>query len=200
MRPKTALLAVGLIAVLAVPVYAQTTAMPPFNAPYRAFQRSEFGGIVSFPGSDAFALEGVYRYASGKFDIGFRAGMLDPGTGDTRLLLSAEGRSRVITHTSDFPLDGAVVAGVGTSLASGDGALYTPFGLSLGRRVEFKNSSVSIVPYVQPTAFLRLDGDSELLFTMGFGVDARLSREIDARFSAGVGDLHGVSLGLVWLH
>ncbi|HUL02600.1 MAG TPA: hypothetical protein VLV16_05145 [Gemmatimonadales bacterium] len=193
-------MAVGLIAVLAAPLCSQTTGMPPFNAPYRAFQRSEFGGIVSFPGGDGFSVEGVYRYASGNFDVGFRAGMLDPGAGNTRLLLSAEGRSRIITHNSDFPLDGALVAGVGTALASGSGALYTPVGLSLGRRIAIKNSSVTVVPYVQPTAFYTVDGESQLLFTLGFGADARLSPSLDARISAGVGDVHGVSLGLVWVH
>jgi len=186
---------------LAAPLASQTTGMPSFNAPYRVFQRSEFGAVVSFPDDAGFGIEGVYRYASGKFDIGFRAGMQDPGEGDnTLLLLGAEGRSRIITHNTDFPLDGALVAGVGAALRSGTGVLYVPVGLSLGRRIDIKNSKISIVPYVQPTVFYSVDGESDLFFTLGFGADARLSPKLDARFSAGLGDLDGVSFALVWVH
>jgi hypothetical protein len=201
MHRRTALWIAGLVVALVAPLRSQTTGMPSFNAPYRVFQRSEIGVVVSFPDGAGFGLEGVYRYASGKFDIGFRAGMQDPGEGDnTLLLLGAEGRSRIITHNADFPLDGALVAGVGTALRSGSTTLYIPFGLSLGRRVDIKNSKMSIVPYVQPTAFFAADGESDLFFTLGFGADARLSQKIDARFSAGIGDLDGVSFAVVWVH
>src|SRR5256886_12906691 len=60
---------------------AQATGMPSYNAPYRAFQRSELGGVFSFPEGGGTAFEGVYRYASGKFDIGLRGGFFDPGSG-----------------------------------------------------------------------------------------------------------------------
>src|SRR2546427_6008853 len=42
---------------------AQATGMPSYNAPYRAFQRSELGGVFSFPEGGGTAFEGVYRYA-----------------------------------------------------------------------------------------------------------------------------------------
>src|SRR3989454_11033242 len=58
---------------------AQATGMPSFNAPYRAFQRSEFGGVLSFPDGGGTGFEGVYRYASGKFGIVLRGGFFDPG-------------------------------------------------------------------------------------------------------------------------
>jgi hypothetical protein len=44
------------------------------------------------------------------------------------------------------------------------------------------------------------DGGTDLKFTLGLGADFRLSHSFDARFSAGIGDLHGVSLAAVWLH
>jgi len=200
MRRLTALVAVALVVGLVAPLHAQSTGMPSYNAPYRVFQRSELGAVLSFPNGDGFGIEGVYRYASGKFDIGFRAGMQDPGDGKSLLLLGAEARHRIITHNSDFPLDGALVAGIGGAVASGTGTLYIPFGLSLGRRVDIQSPKLSIVPYVQPTAFYKVDGGSDLFFTMGFGADVRVTPAFDARLSVGAGDLHGVSLAAVWVH
>jgi len=183
---------------------AQATGMPSFNAPYRAFQRSEFGGVFSFPEGGGTAFEGVYRYASGKFDIGLRGGFFDPGSGaKTVVLAGVEARERVITHTVDFPLDGALMVGAGANLVSGGSALIIPAGLSLGRRLDPKGSTVSIVPYVQPTfAFIVGDFPSDLVFGFGVGADFRLSRVLDARVSGGLGDhpLTGVSIGAVWVH
>jgi hypothetical protein len=198
MRQNTLFL-IGLA--LAAPLGAQTTGMPSYNAPYRAFERTELGAVVSFPRGSGTAFEGVYRYAQGRFDLGVRVGMFDPGgAAKTRLLLGGEVRQRLITHTSDFPLDGAVVAGIGAQLVSGGSGLLIPVGVSLGRRLDPRQAKISIVPYVQPTAFLAIDGGIDLNFTLGLGADFRLSRMFDARFSAGIGDLRGVSLAAVWVH
>ena len=127
--------------------------------------------------------------------------MFDPGSGlNTVFLLGVEARERVITHTVDFPLDGALVFGVGGNFVSGGSSLIVPVGLSLGRRVDPQGSQISIVPYVQPTMFLTFDGGSNVNFTLGLGADFRLSRAFDARISAGLGDLKGVSIGAVWVH
>jgi len=181
---------------------AQATGMPSYNAPYRAFKRSEIGVSLSFPNGGGTAIEGVYRMASGKFDLGFRGGLFDPGgSGNAELLVGAEGRSRIVTHTEDFPLDGALVLGIGGHFASGDNALIVPVGLSLGRRVDPKDSKISIVPYVQPTGFFTAgNGTSDFFFALGLGADFRLSPKFDARISAGLGDLEGVSISAVWLH
>jgi hypothetical protein len=181
---------------------AQATGVPSYNAPYRAFTRSEFGAVLSFPEGGGTAFEGAYRMASGKFDLGFRGGIFAPdGGGDTQLLLGAEARQRVVTHTEDFPLDGALILGIGGRFSSGNNGLIVPVGLSLGRRVQPKDSKISIVPYVQPTGFLVAgNGDSDFLFALGLGADFRLSPKFDARISAGLGDLEGVSLSAVWVH
>jgi hypothetical protein len=198
MRQNTLFL-IGLA--LAAPLGAQTTGMPSYNAPYRAFERTELGAVVSFPRGSGTAFEGVYRYAYDQFDIGVRLGMFDRGgTEKTALLLGGEVRQRLITHTSDFPLDGAIVAGIGAQLVSGGSGVLIPVGLSLGRRLDPREAKISIVPDVQPTAVLAIDGGTDLLFTLGFGADFRLSRMLDARFSAGIGDLRGVSLAAVWVH
>jgi hypothetical protein len=195
-------LSAGLLAGSAGSLGAQATGMPSFNAPYRAFQRSELGAVVSFPNGAGTAIEGVYRYAASMFDIGLRGGMWDPGSGHkTELLAGVEGRERVITHTPDFPLDGALVVGVGGAFVSGPGStLFVPAGLSLGRRVDLPGSTVSIVPYVEPTATLVASGSSTVDFTLGLGGDVRFSRTFDARIGAGLGDLDGVSLAVVWVH
>ena len=185
----------------ATTVAAQATGTPTFNAPYRAFTRSEIGLSLSFPNGGGTAFEGAYRFASGKFDLGFKGGLFSPGgTAKTVLLAGVEARERVLSHTLDFPLDGALVLGVGGNFVSGASTLIVPVGLSLGRRIDPQGSQVSIVPYVQPTIFLTADGGSTVNFTLGLGADFRLSRVFDARVSAGLGDLKGVSIGAVWVH
>jgi len=181
---------------------AQATGVPSFNAPYRAFRSSEFGVVISFPDGGGTAFEGAYRMSSGKFDLGFRGGIADPGgNADAVLLLGAEARQRVVTHTEDFPLDGALILGIGGQFVSGSSALIVPVGLSLGRRIDPRDSKISIVPYVQPTGFLVAgSGNSDFLFALGLGADFRLSPRFDMRISAGLGDLEGVSLSAVWVH
>ena len=179
---------------------AQATGTTTFNAPYRAFTNSEFGLLITFPNGGGTAFEGVYRLSSDRFDLGFKGGVFDPpGAGSTTLLLGTEARERVLTHSPDFPLDGALLLGVGGNFVSGNSQLIIPVGLSLGRRLDTQ-SSVSIVPYVQPTMFVTVDHGSDVLFALGLGADFRLSRTFDVRISAGLGDVEGVSLGAVWVH
>jgi hypothetical protein len=181
---------------------AQATGLPTFNAPYRAFTRSEFGAVLTFPDGGGTAFEGAYRMSHGKFDLGFRGGIWAPGGGaDSRLLLGAEARQRVVSHTEDFPLDGALILGIGGQFASGSSFLTVPVGLSLGRRIDPKDSQISIVPYVQPTGlFVAGNGTSDFFFDLGLGADFRLTKRFDARISAGLGDFEGVSLSAVWVH
>jgi hypothetical protein len=193
MGREAVLLAVAAMAGLVPLAHAQVTGMPSFNAPYRAFQRSEFGAVLSFPDGGGTGFEGVYRYASGALDVGLRGGFFSPG----------EARERVIMHTIDFPLDGALVFGAGARLVSRAPTLNVPVGLSLGRRLDPQGATVSIVPYVQPTlAFIVGDRPSTLVFGFGIGADFRLSRVLDARVAGGLGDqpFRGVSIGAVWVH
>jgi len=202
MRWYRALLLSIIAAGFATSAQAQATGLPSFNAPYRAFNRSELGLVLTFPNGGGTAFEGVYRIAQAKFDLGFRGGIYAPGGGGSSvLLIGAEARERVVTHTEDFPLDGALILGIGGEFVSGNSAVTIPVGLSLGRRVEPQGSKVSIVPYVQPTGLLVAgNGNSDFLFALGLGADFRLSPRFDARISAGLGDIEGVSLGAVWVH
>ena len=201
MRLRPALLLFVVIGSAPSVLGAQATGTPSYNAPYRAFNRSEFGAAISFPDGGGTAFEGAYRMASGKFDLGFRGGIFSPDGGDSQLLLGAEARQRVVTHTEDFPLDGALILGIGGRFSSNNSGMIIPVGLSLGRRVEPKDSKISIVPYVQPTGFFTAgNGETDFLFALGLGADFRLSPKFDARISAGLGDLEGVSIGAVWVH
>src|SRR5437667_11439908 len=87
---------------------AQATGMPSYNAPYRAFSRSEIGLVLSFPNGGGTAFEGAYRWASGKFGVGLRGGIFTPGGGASSVLLvGAAARERVVPHAEGFRPAGA---------------------------------------------------------------------------------------------
>lgn len=205
---RAAALALGMVVAVGAQAVAQATGTPSFNAPYRAFAKSEFGGVLSFPKGGGTAVEGEYRFAYREFDVGLRGGVFFPGGGaNNPILAGVEGRGRVLTHSESFPLDGSVVLGLGGQFVSGGSALIMPSaGLSLGRRLDVEGSQVSIVPYVQPTAFLITTtgafGSTNLRFDLGIGGDFRLSKVFDARVSVGVGDaaVEGFSIAAVWVH
>ena len=197
---------IGAVLLLAVAIgvgtaSAQSTGTPAFAAPYRAFDAHEFGGTLSFPEGGGFAAEGLFGFGSGKFDIGIRGGFWNPDGGDTRILAGVNLRQRVLEHSETFPLDGAVVFGIGGQFVEDFSTLLVPVGLSLGRRLDVEDSQISIVPFVQPTAFLTTGSnqDTELHFALGIGGDFRLSRMFDARVSIGLGDIEGISISAVWL-
>ena len=52
MMRRIAGLVVGLVVAGVVSAHAQATFMPSFTSPYRAFEKSEFGAALSFPGSE----------------------------------------------------------------------------------------------------------------------------------------------------
>src|SRR6266566_3640744 len=125
---------------------AQATGLPSFNAPYRAFTRSEIGAVLTFPNGGGTAIEGAYRISRGKFDLGFRGGIFTPGgSGNSVLLVGAEARERVVSHTEDFPLDGALIVGIGGGFVSSSSALFVPVGISLGRRSSTSRSASAVI-------------------------------------------------------
>lgn len=203
MRIRCTLIALGILSVTAGVAAAQATGTASFNAPYRVFERHEFGGTLSFNSGDVTGVEGQYRFGYKAFDIGARGGML-LSSGEDAVILGVEGRGRVLTHTEQFPVDGAIVAGFGVRINGGTG-FNLPVGLSLGRRVDFEDSEISIVPYLQPTlnmVFGENVSGAEFGFGAGFGLDARLSRFFDVRLSAGLGTtwaIEGFAVSAVWI-
>lgn len=205
MLRRTTVVAVLGMALASVEAGAQATGQPSFNAPYRGFTRFEFGAALSFPNYDQGpALEGMYRFATREFDVGFRGGILFNDFGSDAFLAGVEARYRAITHSVSFPLDGAIIFGGGLATEPGS-QFFFPFGLSLGRRLDVRDSQVSIVPYAQPTLILwnrdiGLTRDTDVEFVFGLGGDFRLSRAFDVRVGIGIGDVFdGISIAAVWL-
>jgi hypothetical protein len=190
----------ALLAGVAPRLAGQATTTPSFNAPYRAFAKHEFGATISFPQGADLALEGQYRFGYQNFDLGFRGGFIEPGgLGSSTVVLGAEGRGRMFTHTPDFPADGALIAGIG--YLSDPGRVVLTGGLSLGRRIDPRDSQVSIVLYVEPALFITSGGGAgtDVAFAFGLGADFRLSRRFDARASIGLGDVEGIAFSAVWV-
>ena len=155
--------------------------------------------MVSFPGLDDTAVEGLYRFGGGRFDIGVRGGILFIRRGpvsDEIVLLGVEARQRILTHSDDFPADGALILGLGAQIGATDD-LIPSVGVSFGRRIDLEDSDVSIIPYVQPHLWWFIGDTDDLLFGLGLGADFRLSPRFDLRVSVGVGDIDGLSVGAV---
>jgi opacity protein-like surface antigen len=181
---------------------AQSTGSPVFQAPYRAFARSEFGISLSEP-SAGFDLEGSYRSGFTRtVDLGFRAGIHSgPGPdSQTDALLGADLRARLVTHTESFPLDASATVGLGIQSGHGVTVGRLPIGLSMGRRVLIEGSEISLVPYIQPVLTLLFGDESGTDFSLGFGVDARVTPRLDLRFSAAVGNTSGIGFTAAFLH
>ena len=197
------LLVAAVVALSAVDVAAQETGTPMFKAPYRAFTSHEFGAAFSDPGETwSYALEGFYSYGHGNNDFGLRAGIADPeGTGSTSLLIGGDFRTRVLSYSEDFPLDGALTVGVGANFGDGDDLFYLPVGLSVGRRFELEGSNTTFTPYAHPVVIpvVGAEGGSDVGFALGLGVDLKFSDNWQARVSGGLGDLEGVGLGLTYI-
>jgi len=195
MSLRSVAVVLGLVACAAGSAAAQASFTPSFNAPYRAFEKYEFGATGAYVGYDELGLEGQFRFGYKRFDIGFKAGWVN----NVDFVGGAEGRMRVFEHTESFPLDGALVAGIGT--ANFDGWLVPMGGLSIGRRVDVEG--LSFVAYGQPTlGYVVTDGpaDNEVRFGLGFGADFKIGEALDLRTSLGLFDVgEGLAVSIVWV-
>jgi hypothetical protein len=181
---------------------AQATGTPIFKAPYRAFDTHEFGASLSDPGTAVdFALEGFYSYGRGTNDFGLRAGFADgAGDLDTRILLGGDFRTRVLSYSESFPLDGALTVGFGTQIGDGPDLFFLPVGVSLGRRFELEGSNTTFTPYAHPVIVPTFGGgDDDVNFALGLGVDIRFSESWAVRASGGLGDIDGVGVSLTYI-
>jgi hypothetical protein len=201
MTPRISLVFLTALALTAGTAAAQASFTPSFNAPYRAFAVNEFGGTFAWVAFDEVGVEGQFRFGFKRFDIGIKGGYVDsPGSGTGgSFVLAGEGRMRVLEHSETFPLDGALVAGIGT--AEFDLWMVPMAGISLGRRVDLEG--VSFVAYAQPTlGYVVFDGPAEddLRFGLGFGADFKVGRSLDLRTSIGFFDVgEGLAVSLVWV-
>ncbi len=196
------LLVAAFLALAASDSVAQETGTPIFKAPYRAFTNHEFGASLSDPGSAAdFALEGFYSYGRGNNDFGFRAGFADgAGNLDTRFLLGGNFRTRIVSYSESFPLDGALTVGFGTQMGDGPDLFFLPVGVTLGRRFELEGSKTTFTPYAHPVIVPTFgSGNDDVGFALGLGVDVRFSDSWAIRASGGLGDIEGVGLSLAYI-
>ncbi len=183
---------------LAASAAGQETGTPVFSAPYRAFATHELGVSLSAPEGADLGIEGFYSFASGRNDFGLRVGVLTDDRTD--FAIGGRFRTRLITHSEDFPLDGALTLGVGGVFYDGGAVVRVPIGLSLGRRIDSKSSGISFVPYLQPVLVPTFtEGDSRLDFALGLGLDIRLTHRFDLRVSGAVGDLEGFAVSFAWV-
>lgn len=193
-RPTALLIALA----VAIPAAAQSTGTPVYSAPYRAFAGGEFGATLSDPG-DGSAIEGSYRTAfSNSVDLGFRGGVRSHGD-DTALLLGTDSRIRLTTHSERFPFDGSLTVGLGMESGDNYTIAFLPIGFSMGRRIIVEGSQVSLVPYVHPVLTQEFGDASNTLFSLGFGLDARITPRLDVRFSAAIGDQDGIAFTVGFL-
>lgn len=195
-------LVAAFVAVGASELAAQETGTPIFRAPYRAFASYEFGASLSDPGDAAdFAVEGFYSYGRGNNDFSLRAGFADGAAGlDTRFLLGGDFRTRVVSYSESFPLDGALTVGLGTNLGDGPDLFFLPVGVSLGRRFELEGSRTTFTPYAHPVIVPTFgSGDDDVNFALGLGVDVRFSDSWAVRASGGLGDIEGVGVSLAYI-
>lgn len=201
--PRNALFAL-LLGAAAGPLAGQSTGTPVFHAPYRVFDRYEIGANVSDAGN--IAVEGFYGWSPSRarWDLALRAGVLDRGGPSsacckTALLVGLDARFRVIDQNEDFPLDGAIISGVGAQLVSGGSRLFIPIGISLGRRLNFSNSTASIVPYAEPVLVPTFgSGDNDVAVALGLGADLRFNRRFELRAAIGIGDIENFSIGFAF--
>lgn len=181
-------------------VAGQETGTPVFHAPYRSFERYDFGASASFQRGSQTGIEAYYRRGLGQLDLGLRAGWMIRDNAADSFLVGVEGRHPLIDEDR-FPLRGALVTGVGLDF-SGGASVWVPVGLSLGRRLNVENSAVSLVPYVQPTGFFTSVGDTGVAFALGLGLDLRVSGAFEVRVSGSFGTTAapvGVAVTAAWL-
>ena len=130
--------------------------------------------------------------------MGVRGGLADRGN-STALLVGGDYRYRLVDHNDAFPLDGSLTVGLGVSSGDGYTVGYLPIGFTMGRRVLVEGSQVSLVPYIHPMLTPLFGDADDVGFSLGFGLDARVTPRLDVRFSAAIGDQDGIAFTVAWL-
>jgi hypothetical protein len=200
---RSPVLTLALAALLAGHATAQTIGTPIYHSPYRSFRTSELGGYLSDPGSGvSVAIQGEYRIARPKFDLGLTVGYAD-GSGNSNNLFGVgiDGRLPISKHTQSFPLDASFTGAFGALFGNGQVGFIVPVGVSLGRQVLLEGSTLSFTPYVNPVVAPTF-GDllDDVQFGLGLGVDLALNKTFDLRVSGSLGDIEGVGIGVAWHH
>lgn len=172
---------------------AQSTALPTFHAPSRAFPVSETGFTMSRPGGDVTGMELRLGVALDEADLQLRGGYIDVSGDGGDWTLGLEGRVPVLGGGSAL-LESALVLGIGRIFADGGGQTVVPLGLTIGRRFFLDGRDFVLTPYAQPTVIF-VDGE---VFTVGLGIDVKIGSLPEVRMNWAQGDMDGFSVSLFW--
>lgn len=174
MMRKNVVWAAAAIALATAPVQAQV-----FTPSYMAPAPSADAGVYFSEGPGDFAVEGIWRGNFGGQNLGLRAGIAD--TEDLSVLVGVDFRRPLVQRS---PLDFSLTA-------AGQGLIgdYDGFGFLLGLALgyTFGLDDLALTPYLHPRVGLinSLGGndDLDLELLADFGLDLRLTRNLEIRFA-----------------
>ncbi|MQA90645.1 MAG: hypothetical protein GEU90_10480 [Gemmatimonas sp.] len=172
---------------------ARELAAQVFTPTYMAPQGTSELGLYISDGPGDFALEGIWRNDLGDIDVGIRAGLAD--TQDLTLLVGGEIRSPLILAD---PLEMAVTGHVQGAFGDAEG-LGILAGLTLGQT--FEVDELAFTPYLHPRLGLvdNLGNDDlDLDLLADFGLDVRITPELDLRLGIGFGSPVDWGIGFAW--
>lgn len=195
-RKPFVLLGIAVVVALAPRDARAQVFTPSFLSPERG---SEAGVFLSggFGPSGDLALEAVRRREHGPFDLGFRVGIGDTGSG-VALLFGADYRNPVEADLA--PLRVAATGGAQIAVGSAAG-----FGVDAGVSVgaSFASGDLRIAPYLHPRVALvetlRAAGGLDLAVLADLGVDLQFAPNLIGRLALGLGEPTAhFSIGLAW--
>jgi len=179
---------------------AQSTGMPVSMPPLRSYQTYTMGATLADPGP-GIAIEAWYGMPVGPGDIDVRLGLWDTNGGSNVVLVGADYRQQLLTHSERFPLDGALTAGFGANFNSDASVFLLPVGFTMGRRFDLEDSTIKLQPYGQPLIhFVFGDTSDDVLFSVGLGLEAQFSDQFALDVNGTLGDLDGISIAFAYLH
>lgn len=199
---RTGMAVLALITSLSIPMSLE--GQVPWEAPFLVSTSSPPGLSVMLADPEhGIGVIGLWQGRGGPVRIGYRVGLAEDHRDDLAVLGGIDLSGAVTSHSVNFPLDIAWVAGVGLGIS--DAALVSlPVGVSFGRVVVEEN--VRIHPYVTPRlivdAYLGDDyegsDDMDLGLAVDLGVDVAFEANWMIRFAGVLGDREALAIGLAF--
>jgi hypothetical protein len=192
----------ALVASLSLPTAVE--GQVPWEAPFLVSTSSPPGlSVMLADPAHGIGLIGLWQGRGGPVRLGYRVGLAEDRSDDLAVLGGIDFSGPVLSHSVNFPLDIAWVAGVGLGV-SDYALLSVPVGVSFGRVVVEEN--VRVHPYVTPRlvvdAFLGddhgLDDDMDLGLAVDLGVDVAFEGNWMIRFAGVMGDREALAIGLAF--
>jgi hypothetical protein len=194
--------------IAAAPLAAQGWNYPSFHHPH--IMSREFNFALADGGDAGTVLLFQWREGFGVgTELNLDVGFADPDAGDSRFILGGGFGRRLMSATTDMPLDLVLTGGL--YAAFGDRNIFrVPIGLTVGHRFPLEGA-MAITPYVHPRVSIDFcsncfegGDDTELSINFDLGADLELSRQLSLRFSAlfaggdVFGEDDGFGISLAW--